>query len=161
MSNHPDFLPSTLLSVPVRSENCCRHAYWMLVASRLSLMMPALLVDMFTCLFDLPQAGFHMTVLDHVMCPRFHVDHVPCRKCPLRRKATFIDTGFCVAASPKDDTMESNLKSPNELLCVPPESCCTRQTLNFPRVLHKEATSCGRHCSMFNTARKCKRYKSS
>ncbi|MFZ5602284.1 MAG: DUF1826 domain-containing protein [Pseudomonadota bacterium] len=39
----------------------------------------AFLVDLFTCLFDLPQTGFRMTVLDRVMCPRFHVDHVPCR----------------------------------------------------------------------------------
>lgn len=39
----------------------------------------ALLVDMFCCLFDLKRAGLRLTVLDRAMCPRFHVDHIPCR----------------------------------------------------------------------------------
>ena len=38
-----------------------------------------LLVDMFCCLFDLKQAGLRLTVLDRAMCPRFHVDRIPCR----------------------------------------------------------------------------------
>ena len=38
-----------------------------------------LLVDIFTSLFDLDQAGLRITTLDGPMCPRFHVDHVPCR----------------------------------------------------------------------------------
>jgi len=37
------------------------------------------LVDMFCCLFDLSEAGLRLTVLDRAMCPRFHVDNVPCR----------------------------------------------------------------------------------
>ncbi len=37
------------------------------------------LVDMFCCLFGLAQAGLRLTVLDKAMCPRFHVDKVPCR----------------------------------------------------------------------------------
>jgi len=37
------------------------------------------LVDMFCCLFELKQAGLRMTVLDKAMCPKFHVDRVPCR----------------------------------------------------------------------------------
>ncbi len=37
------------------------------------------LVDMFCCLFGLRRAGFRLTALDSAMCPRFHVDHVPCR----------------------------------------------------------------------------------
>ena len=37
------------------------------------------LVDMFCCLFDLNQVGLRMTVLRDTMCPKFHVDHVPCR----------------------------------------------------------------------------------
>lgn len=37
------------------------------------------LVDMFCCLFDLKRAGLRLTALDHAMCPRFHVDKVPCR----------------------------------------------------------------------------------
>lgn len=39
----------------------------------------ARLVDMFCCLFDLQRAGLRLTSLDHAMCPRFHVDQVPCR----------------------------------------------------------------------------------
>ncbi|MDE1465869.1 DUF1826 domain-containing protein [Spartinivicinus poritis] len=37
------------------------------------------LVDMFCCLFDLKRAGLRLTVLDRAMCPKFHVDKVPCR----------------------------------------------------------------------------------
>lgn len=39
----------------------------------------AQLVDMFCCLFDLNRAGLRITELNHAMCPRFHVDRVPCR----------------------------------------------------------------------------------
>lgn len=39
----------------------------------------ARLVDMFCCLFDLGKAGLRITVLDKAMCPKFHVDKVPCR----------------------------------------------------------------------------------
>lgn len=39
----------------------------------------ALLVDMFCCLFDLKEAGLRITILEHAMCPRFHVDRIPCR----------------------------------------------------------------------------------
>ncbi|KGJ88352.1 DUF1826 domain-containing protein [Colwellia psychrerythraea] len=38
-----------------------------------------LLVDMFCCLFELKGAGLRLTVLDRPMCPRFHVDRIPCR----------------------------------------------------------------------------------
>lgn len=37
------------------------------------------LVDMFCCLFDLKHAGLRLTAQDRAMCPRFHVDRVPCR----------------------------------------------------------------------------------
>lgn len=37
------------------------------------------LVGMFCCLFDLKQVGLRLSVLDRAMCPRFHVDRVPCR----------------------------------------------------------------------------------
>jgi hypothetical protein len=37
------------------------------------------LVDMFCCLFDLKRAGLRLAVLERAMCPRFHVDAVPCR----------------------------------------------------------------------------------
>jgi hypothetical protein len=37
------------------------------------------LVEMFCCLFDLERAGLRLTTLDQAMCPKFHVDKVPCR----------------------------------------------------------------------------------
>ena len=37
------------------------------------------LVEMFCMLFDLKQVGLRLTTLDRAMCPRFHVDWVPCR----------------------------------------------------------------------------------
>jgi len=37
------------------------------------------LVDMFCCLFGRKTAGLRLTALHHAMCPRFHVDNVPCR----------------------------------------------------------------------------------
>lgn len=37
------------------------------------------LVDLFTCLFDLQKVGFRLAQIDRAMCPRFHVDAVPCR----------------------------------------------------------------------------------
>ncbi|MDE8601841.1 DUF1826 domain-containing protein [Marinomonas sp. RSW2] len=39
----------------------------------------ALLVDMFACLFDLNHVGLRLTALSNAMCPRFHVDKIPCR----------------------------------------------------------------------------------
>ena len=38
-----------------------------------------LLTDMFSCLFDLERVGLRLATLKDAMCPRFHVDHVPCR----------------------------------------------------------------------------------
>ena len=37
------------------------------------------LVDMFCYLFDINKTGLRLAVLDRAMCPRFHVDRVPCR----------------------------------------------------------------------------------
>jgi len=37
------------------------------------------LIDMFCYLFDLKRVGLRMTMLESAMCPRFHVDRVPCR----------------------------------------------------------------------------------
>lgn len=39
----------------------------------------ALLVDMFCTLFELKRVGLRLTTLDQAMCPKFHVDKVPCR----------------------------------------------------------------------------------
>ncbi|WKD49276.1 DUF1826 domain-containing protein [Microbulbifer spongiae] len=37
------------------------------------------LFDMFSCLFELSAVGMRLTTLKSAMCPRFHVDRVPCR----------------------------------------------------------------------------------
>ena len=37
------------------------------------------LVEMFCCLFEISHAGLRLTTLDRAMCPKFHVDRVPCR----------------------------------------------------------------------------------
>lgn len=37
------------------------------------------LVDMFCCLFELTAVGLRLSVLNSAMCPRFHVDRIPCR----------------------------------------------------------------------------------
>jgi len=37
------------------------------------------LVDMFCYLFELKEAAIRLKVLDQAMCPKFHVDKVPCR----------------------------------------------------------------------------------
>lgn len=37
------------------------------------------LVDMFCYLFELKRAGLRLRALDRAMCPKFHVDRVPCR----------------------------------------------------------------------------------
>ena len=39
----------------------------------------AQLVEMFCYLFGIKRAGLRMATLNHAMCPRFHVDRVPCR----------------------------------------------------------------------------------
>lgn len=39
----------------------------------------ALLVDMFCTLFELKRIGLRLARLDRAMCPKFHVDRVPCR----------------------------------------------------------------------------------
>ncbi len=39
----------------------------------------SLLVDMFCTLFDLKYAGLRLKLLNSPMCPRFHVDKIPCR----------------------------------------------------------------------------------
>jgi hypothetical protein len=38
-----------------------------------------LIVDMFCTLFDLKETGLRLKLIDKPMCPRFHVDRVPCR----------------------------------------------------------------------------------
>jgi hypothetical protein len=37
------------------------------------------LIDVFSHLFELENVGLRLSILDKAMCPKFHVDHVPCR----------------------------------------------------------------------------------
>ena len=37
------------------------------------------LIEMFCCLFDIEREGLRLTTLSRAMCPKFHVDHLPCR----------------------------------------------------------------------------------
>ena len=39
----------------------------------------ALLVDMYSYLFELSEVGLRLQVLDRAMCPRFHIDKLGCR----------------------------------------------------------------------------------
>lgn len=39
----------------------------------------AQVIDMFSDLFELEAIGLRLGMLDKAMCPRFHIDHVPCR----------------------------------------------------------------------------------
>ncbi|MFI3217631.1 MAG: DUF1826 domain-containing protein [Methylococcales bacterium] len=39
----------------------------------------AQVIDMFSHLFELEAIGLRLGMLDKAMCPRFHIDHVPCR----------------------------------------------------------------------------------
>lgn len=39
----------------------------------------AQIIDMFCCLFEQNRVGLRLTVLSKAMCPKFHVDQVPCR----------------------------------------------------------------------------------
>lgn len=38
-----------------------------------------LLLDMFSCLFDVKDIGLRLAPLTKAMCPRFHIDKIPCR----------------------------------------------------------------------------------
>lgn len=60
----PTHLAEHLQGIEGKSE-LCRHV--------------SLLVDMFCTLFDLKNVGLRLTVLEHPMCPKFHVDKIPCR----------------------------------------------------------------------------------
>lgn len=72
--------------------------------------------EMFACLFDQERIGWRMQVLDQPMCPRFHVDRVPCRLA-----ATFagpgtewltheqVDRNFLGPRHPEEEALEGRL----------------------------------------------------
>ena len=82
-TNHiAEAMPKLQTSCTVTPENALAAVSDVLGASRLAAPLGhdiAQLVDMFCCLFDLKRAGLRLATLDRAMCPRFHIDRVPCR----------------------------------------------------------------------------------
>ena len=78
ITNHTDYqfvttvTPNSVSSI--LSENLFEMNYQAELVDNISE-----LVDMFCYLFDLKMAGLRLKTLDQAMCPRFHVDKVPCR----------------------------------------------------------------------------------
>ncbi|MEM7401510.1 MAG: DUF1826 domain-containing protein [Pseudomonadota bacterium] len=64
--------PDTVLNKLIESESELNNAHALCKDI-------AELVEMFCVLFGLEEAGLRLTTLDRAMCPRFHVDWVPCR----------------------------------------------------------------------------------
>ena len=74
--------PSLGLSVTVSPQNAYEVVSGVLGAKKQFKPLfedMASLVDMFCCLFDADCVGLRLTSLRQAMCPRFHVDNVPCR----------------------------------------------------------------------------------
>ena len=74
--------PDVQLSLVVTPEKTAASLADVLDASEHSPVLHddvARLVDMFCCLFDQREVGLRLTGLTRAMCPRFHVDRVPCR----------------------------------------------------------------------------------
>ena len=59
------------------------------------------LVDMFCCLFELDQVGLRLAVLSGAMCPRFHVDNVPCRLVTTLDISLFFQRSIDITVDPK------------------------------------------------------------
>ena len=64
--------PDNIINLLAEHSNTLKdkHAFCQYVAT---------LVDMFCTLFELEHAGLRLNLLDNAMCPKFHVDRVPCR----------------------------------------------------------------------------------
>lgn len=74
--------PTLEISLMVAPEDACASVLKILGGTPMAEMLSediAQLVDIFCCLFELERAGLRLTALDRAMCPRFHVDKVPCR----------------------------------------------------------------------------------
>ena len=74
--------PNLEESMLIEPQNAFEQAYRVLGKSDYAELLAqdiAKLVDIFCCLFDVTRAALRLTVLDRAMCPRFHVDRVPCR----------------------------------------------------------------------------------
>ena len=70
------------ISTPVTPENAFESIYDSLGANDDAKLISddvSDIVAMFCCLFELEEVGLRLTTLDRAMCPKFHVDRVPCR----------------------------------------------------------------------------------
>ncbi len=70
------------IELTVNPQNCVselRQALQVFEPTQVLIEDMAGLVDLFCRLFELKHARLRLTTLDRVMCPRFHVDRVPCR----------------------------------------------------------------------------------
>ena len=74
--------PTLKLSQIVTPQETFSNVHELLGSSKISAILAkdiTELVDMFCYLFGLNRAGLRLTSLDGAMCPKFHVDRVPCR----------------------------------------------------------------------------------
>jgi len=74
--------PNLEESMLIGPQNAFEQAYRVLGKSDYAELLAkdiAKLVAIFCGLFDLKHAALRITALDRAMCPRFHVDRVPCR----------------------------------------------------------------------------------
>ena len=74
--------PTLKLSQIVTPQETYSNVHELLGSSKISAILAkdiTELVDMFCYLFGLNRAGLRLTSLDGAMCPKFHVDRVPCR----------------------------------------------------------------------------------
>ena len=69
---------ATMIVTPQTVFSCVNESIGSTTQSELSENI-AELVDMFCCLFELKRTGLRLGALDRAMCPKFHVDRVPCR----------------------------------------------------------------------------------
>ncbi len=75
-------MPTLQTSATVSGQTAYTFAHDALGGTQQAILLSediAQLIDMFCCLFDLNRVGLRLTVLNRAMCPRFHVDRVPCR----------------------------------------------------------------------------------
>ncbi|MGB1090475.1 MAG: DUF1826 domain-containing protein [Oceanobacter sp.] len=82
LASQPPIRLSVVLSPEEAEVELIQHLKGMAGGSQLAEKLAevlAELVDVFCCLFELERAGLRLTTLDSAMCPKFHVDKVPCR----------------------------------------------------------------------------------
>jgi hypothetical protein len=77
ISSNPAF-HAALTTTPKNARSSVQRVLGANGSSALSEDM-ASLTEMFCDLFDVGRAGLRLAVLDRAMCPKFHVDRVPCR----------------------------------------------------------------------------------